>query len=426
MSEPRYLALRFLLEVEQGRHADELTLTSAFGRLTRADRGLARELVYGCLRQLRLLDYTLTRHSSTALSKIDSPILWLLRLGAYQIAFLRVPDHAAVDTSVGLCRRLGFRSATGFVNAVLRNVIRKPVPPPAGTDARSLSIRYSHPEWLVGRYLDRWGLEATRSLLQQNNQPGRSVFWVNPRRGSRQALLDTLEKAGLEGCPHPVLEKGVWVEDSSAATLAKWTDWGFFMDEASQRIVHNRVPSQAHWVGDLCAAPGGKSFLLEEQLSAGATLVAADISPKRLQQMRERAERLSIRPLSLLQCDAVNPPFQSAGFDFLLLDVPCSGLGTLRSNPDLRWRVEESQLAVFRQRQIDMLMACVQLLSRNAILTYSTCSTEPEENEEVLEHLIAASSIPVRLQETNRNFPGESPGDSFFWAELATISGVAV
>jgi len=272
----------------------------------------------------------------------------------------------------------------------------------------------------VKRYLDRWGLETTRLLLEQNNQPGRSVFWVNPRRGSRQALLESLQQAGLEGSPHAVLEQGVWVKDSSAATLAMWTDWGFFMDEASQRIVHKRVPSRARRVGDLCAAPGGKSFLLETQLSAGATLVAADISPKRLHQLRERAGRLGIRPLSLLQCDAASPPFRRASFDLLLLDVPCSGLGTLRSNPDLRWRVRESQLAVFRQRQIDILMASVQLLSRNAILTYSTCSTEPEENEEVLEHLIEASSIPIRIQKTNRNFPGENPGDSFFWAELAS------
>ncbi len=422
MSDPRLLALRFLLEVDQGRHVDELSLTRSFPGLSPADRGLARALVYGCLRQLMLLDYTLSQHSSRPLSRLDSPILWLLRLGAYQISFLRVPEHAAVDTSVSLCRRVGFRSASGFVNAVLRNVIRRPVQPPAGDDAQSLSIRYSHPEWLVGRYLNRWGPETTRCFLEQNNQPARSVFWVNPRRGSRQALLDKLQELGLEGSLHPELANGVRVEAAAVSTLAKWTDWGFFMDEASQRIVHNRVPFEARSVGDLCSAPGGKTFLLEAQLSEGAILVAADISSRRLQQLRERAQKLGVRTLSPLQCDASNPPFRPASFDFLLLDVPCSGLGTIRSNPDIRWRVQESQLALYQQRQIDLLRASIQLLARNAVLTYSTCSTEPEENEEVLRNLLESGSIPVRLQKTTRNFPGESPGDSFFWAQLVRIS----
>ena len=414
------MAVCFLEELLSGsKLISALAGDNVFLSLNSADRRLATELVYGVLRNRKRLDYYLTRLSSRSLMSLDGTVLWILRLALYQIDYLRVPDHAAVHEAVELCRQLHRSSATGFVNAVLRSFLRQPPPLPQGKSAQALSVRFSHPHWLVRRYLDRFGTGKTEELLSRNNQPPVKFVRVNTFKTDLGTLCRKLEKEGISYEVYSALPHCLIVRSPGFTLHPLYLDGQCFaMDAGSQEIAHLCSLDAFRVLGDFCCAPGGKSFILSSRMKAESDLFCCDLSWQRLEKTRERAQLYGVPDLNLVRADMLeSAPFKQS-FDFVLLDAPCSGLGTLRSNPDIRWRVQEADLERFHSRQCRLLENSFAVLGSGGELVYSTCSTEPEENELVVEEFLKRESRAVLIGDFIRTYPGPHPGQGFFAARL--------
>ena len=423
MTGSRAQAVKILKDrAERGIRLDHLFQADDFNLLPLRDQRLSKEIVQGVFRNLSLLDYFIAQLSSRPSGKVDSIVRWILRAAIYQIEFTRVPDHASVNESVLLCRRFKKSSAQSFVNGVLRAFIRSRPALPQGVSPEALAIRYSHPEWLVERYLARYGPERTRQILKRNNEIPESFVWVNQFKTSLQGFLDQLAK---EGIPYEVPgdpPNAVRIRTGGFAEHRLYQEgYCFFMDFSSQRVAHLCDLNDSQLVGDLCAAPGGKTFLMASRAETGARIICSDIDFFRLTQIRTRALRYGVQGLFFLQMDLMQPAACASRFQSLLLDVPCSGTGTLRSNPDARWGIQESDLTRFHNRQVVMLKNGFAALLPGRDLVYSTCSTEPEENEDVVEEFLSSEKRALLIGDYFRTFPGEGPGDGFFAARVRRV-----
>ncbi len=416
---PRALAVRALSARFEGAQSLEASFGSPpFSRMPLPDRLLARELVDGVLRNLLLLDYLISRLSNRPPSRIEPVLLWILRVSIYQMSFLRIPDYAAIHEGTGLCRQFGRAHARGFINAVLRQYQRRRPTPPRGDSVENLAVRFSHPGWLVSRWVDRFGLEAAMGLLDRNNTHPPSTLWVNPFRLSVEDFCRRLEESGvkytgIDGLPHAVRvdHRGFVRHDLYREGAC------FFMDRSSQLAASQGRAEGRSRLADLCAAPGGKSFILRRRAGPQASLACVDRNEGRLREMAERAASLGVPGLSYVLADAARLPFPRR-FDFVLADVPCSGLGTLRSNPDIRWFVGEDDLIRYQARQVWILEEAFRILVPEGELLYSTCSTEPEENEQVVEALLLAHPEARIEGDYLRTFPRDEGGDGFFVARI--------
>jgi len=385
----RLAALRLLRGVlDSGRNLERQVRREWFLSLSSPEQRLARRITDGVLRYLRRFDYYVEKLASRPLEKIDRDVLWILRIGLYQIEFLNVPGYAAVNETTELCRILRKKSATGFVNGILRSFLRGPPPLPGGDSPSALAVRESHPEWLIERYLERYGLERTIALLKSNNRHPESVLWINPFKTCRETFMRALAEEGIPFSIPDDLPGGLRIEARSFHLHPLYRKGHcFFMDPASQIIACLPQLEGVERVVDLCAAPGGKTFVLASRLQKG-TLFGCDISFSRLAEMAGRARFLEIPGLSLVQADLRRRAPFSAVFDLVLADVPCSGLGTLSANPEIRWLVQPEDLSRHRGRQLSILENGFQCLREGGRIVYSTCSTEPEENEEVVERFL--------------------------------------
>ena len=420
MSSARAVAVCFLEELLSGsKLISALAGDSIFLSLNSADRRLATELVYGVLRNRERLDFYLASLSSRPLTSLNGTVLWILRLALYQIDYLRIPDHAVVHEAVELCRQLHRSSATSFVNAVLRSFLRQPPSLPQGKSSQALSVRFSHPHWLVKRYLDRFGIEQTEELLSRNNQPPVRFVRVNTFKTDLRTLCHKLEKEGISYEVFSALPHCLIVHSPAFTLHPLYLDGQCFaMDAGSQEIAHICNLDSYRVLGDFCCAPGGKSFIISSQMKAESNLFCCDSSWQRLEKTRERARLYGVPDLNLVRADMLeSAPFKQR-FDFVLLDAPCSGLGTLRSNPDIRWRVQEADLERFHSRQCRLLENSFAVLGSGGELVYSTCSTEPEENELVVEEFLKRESRAVLIGDFIRTFPGPHPGQGFFAARI--------
>ena len=400
---------------------DTVYHSSPYCDLNRQDQGLVRELVDGALRNRGKIDFHISKLSHRPLSRIDEVVLWILRVSLYEMESLRIPHYASVHTAVSLCKALGKTSAKGFVNAVLREFQRRPPALPEGNSSESLAIRYSHPAWLVNRYLNRWGLQTTLELLDRNNRLPEPTLWVNP---SRIKIREFRERLVADGFDVEVVDD---VPNCARVTGRRLTDHAlyregfcFFMDTSSQRVANWVDMAGKRVVGDFCAAPGGKSFLIAAQLDEDALMVSSDVSRRRLSSMKRRAAQYRLEGVNLVQADlARGTPF-GRNFDFVLADVPCSGLGTIRSNPDIRWTIRESDLFRFQQKQLEILSSAFAGLKRGRSLVYSTCSTEPEENEQVVEEFLRQQQAEL-IGGFLRTFPENEGGDGFFAGQVRRV-----
>jgi 16S rRNA (cytosine967-C5)-methyltransferase len=426
-SPARRLALDVLARCSGG----GATLAEAFAAvdseaLPARERGLLHELVLGTLRRRGWLDHVLERLADRPLRRTPAVLRDVLRLGAYQLLFLRVPDHAAVSESVALARAVAPRGAA-FVNAVLRRLQREGPPPEPPAEARPLewlTSAGSLPRWLAARWLERLGrdeaLARARSLLEAP-----PVFLrLNPRAGDAR---EQLEAAGVELRPAAV--PGAW--EAASGRLAELAARGVVhvQDAGSQMVA--RLAAAPGLVLDACAAPGGKSLLLADLLGPSATVVAADASPRRLHTLVALRARWGAARLHVIAADAGRPPF-ARPFDAVLLDAPCSGLGTLARRPDVRWRVREADLARHAERQRRLLEALLPLVRPGGRLVYATCSVEDEENLGVVAPFLDAHPQlrATALPEWARPFaegpfvrmsPARHRGDSFFVACMVVV-----
>ncbi|GAB4240335.1 MAG: 16S rRNA (cytosine(967)-C(5))-methyltransferase RsmB [Acidobacteriota bacterium] len=416
----RYHAVQILMRWATSRRPLEGLLHDVLpAELSDRDEALCRELVDGVLRQVRLLDFRLAQVVDRPLEAVDPPLLWNLRVAAYQVDFLRIPDYAAVDEAVSLCYRLKRRYAASFVNAVLRRYLRLGAPTPEPKDARSAAVAYSHPDWYVRRLFERYGGETAVRMLAENNLRPPSVLWVNPFRNTCGEFCGELLQAGVPFQKADLPDCLVIRKKGFVNHRLYLEGRCLFLNYGSLWVAHLVAVEKCRFIVDACAAPGGKSFVLRSRGSA-ARLLACDVDPRRLAEMRRLAESLAVPGIEFVLADGT-AGFPGRGYDFVLVDVPCSGLGTIRSNPDLRWRVREEDLPRWASRQLAILQRAFAGLARGGELLYSTCSTEPEENEQVVATFLEQEREARLLEEPRRTFPEGGWADGFFAARLRRI-----
>jgi 16S rRNA (cytosine967-C5)-methyltransferase len=391
------LALRLLMAVEAGKAYPGLAIDRALqrGRLSPADRRLVTELVHGVCRARNTLDWALAAQLRRPLADLPSPIRNALRLGAYQLLYLdRIPAATACDESVKLARRYGHPGTAGLVNAVLRRLALAGLPPLPGLEAdpvSHLSLAYHHPPWLVRRWLARLGRETTLALLAANNRPAVTSIRVNQLRADPGELRRELETQGATVQPGTLLPEGLLLVDHPPIrSLKAFAEGRFQVQDESSMLAARVVNPRPGWlVIDACAAPGGKTTHLAELMGDSGQVVAIDRSSARLRLVREAADRLGLRSIRTVHGDARDTARLVPGpADAVLVDAPCSGLGTLRRRSDLRWTRQAEDLAALTQLQCSLLVAAAAQVKPGGVLVYSTCSTEPEENEQIVNALL--------------------------------------
>jgi len=385
ISPARVTAFEVLRLVEQGGYAADL-LANRSGGLDSRDAGLASEIVLGSLRYQGQLDFLIEHFSGRAAPRLDPEVRIALRMGLYQLRYLdRVPAHAAVSQSVELVKCARRRSAAGLVNAVLRKVHRDPAPWP------DRATELSQPAWLLERWERRFGPETAAKIARANLAVPQTYLRVpsEPRASASGGLI--LEPTEIPGCFRLVAgEPGAWR----------------IQDAGSQSIVPLLELAPGHRFLDLCAAPGNKTA---QALEYGVRAVACDCHWSRLRLMKSLG-------CELVVLDGAAPLPFACRFDRILVDAPCSGTGTLARNPEIKWRLQPSSLLELHQLQVKLLRNALERLAPGGRLVYSTCSLEPEENEEV----VSSTGIPACVLGVHRRLPGIHPGDGFFAAVLTS------
>jgi 16S rRNA (cytosine967-C5)-methyltransferase len=364
------------------------------------DRALATDLVTGTLRWQRQLDFLIEHFARRPIGKLDFEVLQILRLGAYQLLHLdRVPAAAAVNDAVAMTRRARKTSAAGLVNAVLRglsrNTHRLPLPlrPPEGDPLPYLEVSLSHPGWLAHRWLARYGFDATEAWEQFNNAAAPLTIRVNRLKTGAEALTRALSEHGVGVEPARFAPDGLIVTSGNPLrTPLAGTGQFFLQDEASQLVALLGAPEPGMKVLDTCASPGGKTTAMAAMAGDRAEIVATDVRSARVQLLRETVAASGAQHIRVLQADLeAGLPF-APEFDIVLVDAPCSGLGTIRRDPDIRWRRTEADLAPLASAQFTMIGNAAEAVRPGGRLIYSTCSSEPEENERVVERFLGSNS----------------------------------
>lgn len=401
----RKIAFETLRRVEaEGAYATDVLHAELGGSISPADAALATELTLGVLRWRQLLDFLLERLLKKPVARLDLPVALALRLGLYQIRFLqRVPARAAVNESVDLVKLARKTSAASLVNAVLRKAATEAAEPharflPAGMAMNArLSTLHSHPEWLISRWLSRFGEARTVALLEANNHAPRLSIALHDS-SQRDAVARELTSAGLQIEPGLLLNSALAVKGGSVIRTAAFREGRIsIQDEASQAIPLLLDVHPGNSILDVCAAPGGKTPMLARAAGSKALVIAADLHAHRVQAMRAHFARLGLENVLCVQLNAVEPlPFANQ-LDRILVDAPCSGTGTLARHPEIRWRLRPEQITEFHGLQLKILRSALEALAPGGRLAYSTCSLEPEENESVIAELLARDSTLHRL-----------------------------
>ena len=428
---------------EKGGGKFEALLHASFTKfgLDARERRLATELAYGTLRNLINLDYVLSHFIKETKKGVSPAVRDILRLAAYQINYLtRIPARAAVDEAVKQAKRVEGAGAGGFVNAVLRSLLREPgrvsYPDPAREPVKNLSLTLSFPEWLASRWLARFGFDEARALMEASNAAPPLTLRANTLRAGRAGLMKLLEDGGYDCAPAAYAPDGIIIRGAAnVPELPGYADGLFAVqDEAAQLVSLLVAPKPGERILDACAAPGGKSMHMAALSGGRARITAADIGLDKLRLLQENITRLRIENIRVVRADAaMPPPLPEQKFDAVLLDAPCSALGVIRRRPEIKYaRREEdiARMAELQARMLENLAGCVRPGGR---LVYCVCSTEPEEAvavdrllsskdwelEDPRPFLPDAAHPLVTGEGYMRTYPHRHGTDGFFAARLA-------
>jgi 16S rRNA (cytosine967-C5)-methyltransferase len=416
---PRKTALAVLNTLAEKRHAhlDRIitdSVDNAGLNLAMRDRNLVNALIFGVLRWRENLDWTIRHYSKTPLEKIRPEILNLLRLGLYQIFFLdRIPDSAAVNTTVEMAKETAPVWVVKYVNALLRNAIRNRdtirFPSVEESPALFLSISKSFPLWLVQKWLARFGFEETVRLCDAQNTIPPVTIRANTLQTCRDTLSDLLKADVEEIYPTPYSPDGLVLE-KTRKPIHEFSAFkkGLFQvqDEAAQLVSFFLSPQPGERILDACAGLGGKTGHIGQLMKNKGEIIAADSDGTKLAQLKTVMERLEIRNVATRIRDFTYTAADSSlgQFDRVLIDAPCSGLGVIRRNPDIKWDSARKNLARFRKKQVALLQQVSGLVKPGGVLVYAVCSVEPEENEMVIGEFL--SSCPdFQVQKTLPGLP---------------------
>ena len=455
---PRQIAARILSQRQNSNEFTEnlLEIALATARLSPADRGLCHELVCGVVRWQATLDCLIAR--KTTAGREQRPALKnLLRLGLYQIFWLdRIPPHAAVHETVEQAKRSGHGHQAGFINAVLRGYLREADEIKkilADMKISQPALGWSHPEWLVDKWRKHFGDEKTRQLLEWNNTPPKTYARVNALKFSGTCVSPVIFSATKPASPmQPTGETPVPLLRDAGDLLARWreenVEYDFFTrDWTGENLAFelkshpplNLLPSfRAGWfylqdpstllapallgaqpgetILDLCAAPGGKTTFIAQQMHNTGKIIAQDLDQNRLKLVKENCARLGVTCVEAVLPSTLNSQL-STNFDRILVDAPCSNTGVMRRRVDLRWRIIPEEISRLQKTQLELLRQAATKLKPGGVLVYSTCSLEPEENSELVKQFLAAQP-DFKLEAERQLLPFADGVDGAYVARL--------
>lgn len=441
----RKLAVDILVKVDIDKAYADIALDQVLrsATLSDKDRSLLTEIVYGTLRWRGRIDFDLKQLMRRPLEETEPFIRNVLRITLYQITFLdRVPEYAAVNEAVNLTKTHAGNRLSGFVNGVLRNFTRtkKIAAPPETSGVAALATYWSHPEWLIKNWIEYLGETDIAPLLAANNRQAPLVLRVNLFRTDREALLRLFKAQGIEALPTNWSPQGIVVHSQVPVDRLPGHEAGLFQvqGESSQLVAYLLDPYPGENILDACAAPGGKATHIAELMGDRGQVTAADRSPKGLAKVHENALRLRLESIRTMQADMTK---QIAGasriYDRVLVDAPCSGLGTLRSHPEIKWNRGIDDLTRLHSLQRKILAQAASYLKPEGILVYSTCTLTAVENENTVNEFLrrhgefvledAASYLPDNTKQLVRGkyfmtLPHRHDTDGFFAARLRRVA----
>ena len=392
---PREIALRILHDIEvKDTFASQAILSFSQNlSLSSLDRRFISELVFGTTKMRRRLDYILGLFLERKLEELTVWIRDILRMGVYQIDFLeKVPESAAVDESVKLAKKFGHKGTVALVNAVLRSYLRDKnqvsFPSWEKDKVENIALFYSFPSWMIEQWLEIFGEEQTIKLCQAFNKRPRLCCRINSLKIDQNGLEEAFKREKIKFKQGKFLRNFYSVE--SKVDLDRFIPFQkgliYFQDESAGFSVELLDPQPGEYIVDLCAAPGGKSTFIAERMNDQGLVLAVDISTKKLGMVRENCQRLEVCSVDLCCADAKR--FFCHPADRILVDAPCSALGTLGRNADARWRKQKDDPTRLQKLQLEILSNTAELLKKRGVLVYSTCTITPEENEQVIEKFL--------------------------------------
>jgi 16S rRNA (cytosine967-C5)-methyltransferase len=444
-STPRAICLEILNRIDEtGRHADRL-LTDSFKRyrhLTALDQSFLTELTYGTLRWRGKLDWVIQHFSNVPFEKVESRLLNVLRAGLYQILFMsRTPVSAAVNESVELAKKFRGRGGASFVNGILRTFLRQKesfkTPEFEADRALHLAVVQSHPLWLTTRWVGEFGADEAMQICLHNNRVAPLTLRTNTLKIDRPRLIEKLKEQGLHPLPTSFSCEGIVLPEPPPVSELPFLKEGLYLiqDEASQMVSVILDPQPGETILDACAAPGGKTTHMAQRMRNSGRIYALDLTSEKLSHIENLCLRLGATTVKTLRGDASQPLSVSgvSRFDRILADVPCSGFGTLRRNPDLKWKRDEGDVKRLSELQSAIVRNLSAYLKKGGILVYSTCTVFREENEEVIgrflrdhpeflldqmEKILPEAGHPFIQGGYFKTFPPKNDMDSFFAARL--------
>lgn len=423
MLNARKTALNALLEVRCQAYSN-ITLNKFLNEadLSGADRALATAIFYGVLDRTITLDYVLSNYIKTPLKKVQPTALEVLRMALYQIMYMdKIPDSAAVNESVKLIKNSKQKHLSGFVNAVLRNILRCEIVLPNGTDTASLSVKYSCPEWIINSFITDYGVDNATQLLEYSLQAPPVTLRVNTLKTDCNSLQQILAQENILTQP-TTIENALEVVGGIDVTKSKAYYDGLFhiQDIASQTVVSILSPKENETVLDVCAAPGGKTFTMAEYMRDKGKITACDLHQKRVELIKKGAKRLGITNIKTLQNDATIINNSLGQFDVILCDVLCSGLGVIRRKPEIKYK-NLGEYSDISDIQCKILENAMSNLKENGRILYSTCTLRKCENEGVIQRFL--DKYPEYELKYQHTFMPHIDGSDGFYCALLQKSG---
>ncbi len=436
MIQPRELSLKILYDVEKNGAYLNISFQNYTdsAEISGRDAALVKELTYGVLKRKITLDNTISRFSSVKLKKIAPYVLCILRMGLYQLFFMdKIPDRAAVDESVKLAGKYAGKSR-GFINAILRKAQTEGLFIPEGDTPEDLSVRYSHPVSLVCWLCERFGVEKAKKIMEENNRAPAVCLRVNRREKTPEDLIKLLSEEGIVARSGTLSGDAVLIESGNISRLPAFSEGLFTVqDQSAQLAVLALEPAPGETIFDVCAAPGGKTTHIAELMDNRGEILALDIYEKRLLSVAKTAERLGLTIIETKVADGAEFQFPMLA-DRILVDAPCSGLGVIRRRPDIKYKEELTSFSELVGIQSNILKNASRYLKPGGTLVYSTCTINPEENEEQVNRFLAEHEdfelSPVDYPGITKEasallksgmgtvYPEKDSGDGFFIAKL--------
>ena len=392
----REIALGVLLAVDmEGAYSNIALNKHIDSSISRLDENLIRELVYGVLENRMYLDWIIKKFSKIKVSKIEPKVLEILRLGVYQIVFMdKIPDSAAVNESVKIAKKNSHKGTSGFVNAILRNVSREKDnirEIKVNNICDYISIKYSHPSWLVKKFICDYGEEFTENLCKANNEKPSLNIRVNTLRISRENLIKVLEERGFIVSDTKYAFDGLIIENPNRITETEEFKNGYFIiqDESSMLVSQVMNPREGSFVLDICSAPGGKTTHMAQKMNNNGKIVARDVYEHKLKLIDDNSKRLGINIIETQMFDALKLDASLVSkADYCLVDAPCSGFGLIRRRPEIKWNRKEDDIKNIINMQYNILENGSKYVKDGGILIYSTCTILKEENVELVKSFL--------------------------------------